>query len=32
MMLDERAKSMRTVLAKLESDFGRRLLELSRRA
>lgn len=28
--LDERAKSVRTVLAKLESDFARRLLELSR--
>jgi F-type H+-transporting ATPase subunit epsilon len=28
--LDERAKSIRTVLAKLESDFARRLLELSR--
>lgn len=30
LMLDERAKSFRTVLAKLESDFARRLLELSR--
>lgn len=29
--LDERAKGVRTVLAKLESDFARRLLELSRR-
>lgn len=29
--LDERAKSIRTVLAKLESDFARRILELSRR-
>lgn len=28
--LDECAKSVRTVLAKLESDFARRLLELSR--
>lgn len=28
--LDERAKSIRTTLAKLESDFARRLLELSR--
>lgn len=28
--LDERAKSVRTVLAKLESDFARRILELSR--
>jgi F-type H+-transporting ATPase subunit epsilon len=28
--LDERAKSVRTVLVKLESDFARRLLELSR--
>jgi F-type H+-transporting ATPase subunit epsilon len=28
--LDERAKSVRTVLAKLESDFAHRLLELSR--
>lgn len=28
--LDERAKSVRTVLAKLESNFARRLLELSR--
>jgi F-type H+-transporting ATPase subunit epsilon len=28
--LDERARSVRTVLAKLESDFARRLLELSR--
>jgi len=28
--LDERAKSVRTVLAKIESDFARRLLELSR--
>ncbi|HTU45412.1 MAG TPA: F0F1 ATP synthase subunit epsilon [Bryobacteraceae bacterium] len=28
--LDERAKSVRIVLAKLESDFARRLLELSR--
>jgi len=28
--LDERAKRVRTVLAKLESDFARRLLELSR--
>jgi F-type H+-transporting ATPase subunit epsilon len=27
---DERAKSVRTVLAKLESDFARRLLEFSR--
>jgi F-type H+-transporting ATPase subunit epsilon len=32
LMLDERAKSMRTVLAKLESDFARRLLEFSRHA
>jgi F-type H+-transporting ATPase subunit epsilon len=30
LILDERAKSVRTVLAKLESDFARRLLELSR--
>ena len=28
--LDERAKSARTILAKLGSDFARRLLELSR--
>lgn len=28
--LDERAKSIRTTLVKLESDFARRLLELSR--
>jgi F-type H+-transporting ATPase subunit epsilon len=28
--LDERTKNMRTALAKLESDFARRLLELSR--
>ena len=28
--LDERTKSFRTVLAKLESDFARRLVELSR--
>ncbi len=30
--LDERAKSVRTALAKLESDFAHRLLELSRDA
>jgi F-type H+-transporting ATPase subunit epsilon len=30
--LDERAKSIRTALAKLESDFAHRLLELSRHA
>lgn len=30
LILDERAKSVRTVLAKLESDFARRLLEFSR--
>jgi F-type H+-transporting ATPase subunit epsilon len=29
--LDERTKKVRTVLAKLESNFARRLLELSRR-
>jgi F-type H+-transporting ATPase subunit epsilon len=30
--MDERARSMRAVLAKLESDFAHRLLELSRHA
>lgn len=30
LILDDRAKSVRTVLAKLESDFARRLLEFSR--
>lgn len=28
--LDERARSVRTILAKLESDFARRLVDLSR--